>query len=1030
MRKTVYLSKFIVLGLVLFFAGVKTSEAQLLKTWYYAFQSAQPVDTFGVHNGVAFSINNKAYIVTGDTGKPALNELKFTNQLWEYDPFAGTWTRKADFPGKPRIGAVGFSIGSFGYVGLGFDTSRILDSIFSISPEVQIPIFDSLGNQIGFSIDPADTIYRNTPIKVWTPSAMKDLWRYDPATNTWTQRANYPENFGLAMANVAVNQGKAYVGGGYDTTDTYYKLFYEYDPATNAWTKKTDFPGTARAGAASFAGIQTQDSFGFISPVRNFLYMGLGQAKTPNTYFKDFYRYNPATDAWVRVADLPNPGFTRATSYGFGRSGHVMTGFNGNYLRSHYEFDINSNSWLILDNFRDSSRAFAHGYQVGPYLFINGGYGIQSRVYSNHLFWGADTTTVRILNTLPDTICGGDSLQLVWQATDTIYSGNKYYIEISDSSGAFFGDFKRIDSISNTTTLVTKKVKIPESIIEGANYKFRIVSSNKAKFGQPTVKPVFVKQAVTIIVPPARDTICAGGTKMFTAIVQGTNFSSGTGLKYQWFFEGAPISDFTSSPFRRRIGTNSDTLIIDSVTMADAGAYALRITGDCDEKTTSSGTLVVLNVPAPTIISSPKDSLVCETDSISFPINATGFEVNYAWFRNGKPITPNQYTFGDSSNNLIISNFLKSDSGWYKARVFEECGAFRFTDSFRVTFGEVVRVQDQLPRDTSVVENSDVQYKVFATGVNLKYQWYRGNTPLTNGADYSGVDDTVLTVIDARTSDVGFYRCLVTGDCGPGIFSPISLLDVEIRPNIIKQPADSFRSCEGGEAILSIIAEGANLSYQWFKNGVPVVNGGNITGAQSRELIFNPSSAADAGTYFCRVYNGTIDSTQSDNGILNILPTPPKPSITKIAFNILRCDQSGADYYIWDANGSALVDKTQTITISQPGDYRVRTVFAGCISEHSNPFTYVLSSFGPDVKDLKVYPNPTSRMVTIEMPESIKLGSSVNIVMIDLLGKEVYNFSGESNYNHEINVQNLSKGVYLVRVVSGNQTYVTKLVKE
>ena len=39
--------------------------------------------------------------------------------FWEYDPATNTWTQKADFGGTTRSVAVGFSIGSKGYIGTG-----------------------------------------------------------------------------------------------------------------------------------------------------------------------------------------------------------------------------------------------------------------------------------------------------------------------------------------------------------------------------------------------------------------------------------------------------------------------------------------------------------------------------------------------------------------------------------------------------------------------------------------------------------------------------------------------------------------------------------------------------------------------------------------------------------------------------------------------------------------------------------------------------------------------------------------------
>ena len=48
----------------------------------------------------------------------------YTKDFWEYDPAANTWTQKADFGGTARHGAVGFSIGSKGYIGTGRDALR------------------------------------------------------------------------------------------------------------------------------------------------------------------------------------------------------------------------------------------------------------------------------------------------------------------------------------------------------------------------------------------------------------------------------------------------------------------------------------------------------------------------------------------------------------------------------------------------------------------------------------------------------------------------------------------------------------------------------------------------------------------------------------------------------------------------------------------------------------------------------------------------------------------------------------------
>ena len=70
---------------------------------------------------VGFSIGTKGYIGLGnkDTfaeGGPAY----YYQDFWEWDQATNVWTRKADYPGYSRSGAVGFSIGNKGYVGTGY----------------------------------------------------------------------------------------------------------------------------------------------------------------------------------------------------------------------------------------------------------------------------------------------------------------------------------------------------------------------------------------------------------------------------------------------------------------------------------------------------------------------------------------------------------------------------------------------------------------------------------------------------------------------------------------------------------------------------------------------------------------------------------------------------------------------------------------------------------------------------------------------------------------------------------------------
>ncbi len=77
-----------------------------------------------------------------------------------------------------------------------------------------------------------------------------DLWEYDPATQTWAQKADFiGEPRRQAVAFILNDQ--AYFGTG-QAASGLKKDFYRYDADQNVWAPMADFAGTARRQASSF----------------------------------------------------------------------------------------------------------------------------------------------------------------------------------------------------------------------------------------------------------------------------------------------------------------------------------------------------------------------------------------------------------------------------------------------------------------------------------------------------------------------------------------------------------------------------------------------------------------------------------------------------------------------------------------------------------------------------------------------------------------------------------------------------------
>ncbi len=189
------------------------------------------------------------------------NELSFTTS---FDP--GTGTQKTDFPGGPRYDAVGFSIGTKLYLGLGYGDPDVFmrdfwewDQVTNIwKKKADFPGTLTDG-AVGFSIGTKGYIETGTDYSNLHVSS--EFWEYDPATDAWVEKSSIPAYFGRAYA-VAFSIGtKGYIGTGnwYDgTAVSYYQDFWEWDQATNVWTQKADFPGNGRSSAVGFS-IGTRD---------------------------------------------------------------------------------------------------------------------------------------------------------------------------------------------------------------------------------------------------------------------------------------------------------------------------------------------------------------------------------------------------------------------------------------------------------------------------------------------------------------------------------------------------------------------------------------------------------------------------------------------------------------------------------------------------------------------------------------------------------------------------------------------------
>jgi hypothetical protein len=111
-----------------------------------------------------------------------------------------------------------------------------------------------------------------------------------------------------------------------------------------------------------------------------------------------------------------------------------------------------------------------------------------------------------------------------------------------------------------------------------------------------------------------------------------------------------------------------------------------------------------------------------------------------------------------------------------------------------------------------------------------------------------------------------------------------------------------------------------------------------------------------------------------------------------------------------------------------PGNNTDLNVFNGNMTAFTNWIGCNVTGVNPPDRSgsFVIYPNPTNGSFTIAFPEAFP-GNGTEIVIYDMLEKKVYAESLSSTQT-EIDLSSLSKGVYLVKVVSEGQLHAQKIV--
>ena len=371
-------------------------------------------------------------------------------------------------------------------------------------------------------------------------------------------------------------------------------------------------------------------------------------------------------------------------------------------------------------------------------------------------------------------------------------------------------------------------------------------------------------------------------------------------------------------------------------------------------------------------------------------VTATGGTAPYTYSKNGSAFTPNN----------IFDNL---GPGTYAFNVKDASGCLNILSIVTTIVQPTPLFITATKIDVNCYGNADGSMTVFTTGGSVPYRYSLNGGPLQNGSIFTGLPagTYVVTVTDSN-------NCMATSTTtvtGPSLLTATTVSNNQ-----------------------SVTATGSGGTPPYLYS---VDNGRTFTA----NATFNNLAP---GNYLVstRDYNGCI----TQNAIVVNTPSPLINGQTKLTIEF-KAGQTLADLVIegqnikWYLNQNPLAGKTNktsevplllTTVIVDGTTYYASQTINGIESIERLAVTLKSGTLGIDelaFKNFSYYPNPVKNVITISNDSVIDEVTFISVKGETLLTKKLNSLSAE------IDISNLSTGVYFLKVKSGEVKKTVKIIK-
>ena len=507
--------------------------------------------------------------------------------------------------------------------------------------------------------------------------------------------------------------------------------------------------------------------------------------------------------------------------------------------------------------------------------------------------------------------CQGDSIVFSFDIVSPYNVGNTFSVEMSNSSGAFNGNFVNVSPLLayGASTGNQIDVIVPSNATQGV-YSFRLVSTN----------PVVISDTISNVIVGASPstgitaynwfnkngviTFCEGDT----AILVANSPPAGQAYTYQWLQGGAPM-----------MGETNDTLL--AVT---SGAYAVEVSSNlCDAK--SNDTIANSYLPPVDIFANSGaginyigiDSIqMCEGTVATlehFGIPSPGITgYKYQWMKDdsvnifGQPVM--YPLIGDTLPTIDVD----TTGTWYLVVTSEPGGCLDtsnvfhvFVDSIPSTTVDVGIWSYQNFPSTTLCLTDSVMLMAQDTVLysTWEYQWQVAY-PSGSGNWLNLPNDTLpwLLVDTSIVADTADYRLSIINETCSYITNETTIEFVNF-PILAILPGDSLGICVYDSVLVSLVSNG--LSFAW--------NGGLWVGKQNFLSIPGQYVIEASGINGCKTYD-----TLNVYNYAVVATATASPQIISPGDNTTLIAIGGSSYYWYADAPSTFSNQHGAFTMALP----------------------------------------------------------------------------------------------------------------